>query len=91
MQQLINLPNSEKQLVLHELYQIANYNRNWFFSKEFENIIVNELQSNISTSVFEVNQTRGKNFLSSKKLKLDRQLHRAELLKLRELRKTIDF
>lgn len=48
------------------VYEIAEYNRNWFFSKEFDHMIQNELTVNLNDALDQVKKTKGQRYLRRK-------------------------
>ena len=59
MKQITKLSEIERQ----HCQNIADYNREWFFSKDFFNLIKNELSQNLQQGFSEVYKTRGYNYL----------------------------
>ena len=51
MKQFNNLNSDKKIQVWREIKKIANYNRTWFFSKSFTDVVHNELKNNLSKAV----------------------------------------
>jgi hypothetical protein len=47
MQRIAYLPTQEKQILFDQLHEIAQHNRQWFFSTEFQNSIIQELKNNL--------------------------------------------
>jgi hypothetical protein len=41
-----------------KLYEIADYNKKWFFSAEFHNMVVEEYQHNLNKAIGIMNQNR---------------------------------
>lgn len=66
MQKIENLPPFEKQQMLTQMQEIATYNKNYFFSKQFFDKVHNELVDNLNSAVDRVKITRGQRYLESK-------------------------
>jgi len=47
MKKISNLPKKEKNQLFSEMHKIAEYNKKWFFSEEFFDIINSELKDNL--------------------------------------------
>jgi hypothetical protein len=58
MKQFANLPAQEKIKVHNKIKQIADYNRQWFFSDEFFKMVTSELILNINTAMQKIKNTR---------------------------------
>jgi hypothetical protein len=88
MQQFANLSNTEQQHVMLKIKEIANFNQKWFFSSEFDQVVVQELESNIKQALIAVNTSRGKNYLAApqQKFKDNQILRKMVLCKLKQLR-----
>lgn len=91
MKKLQALPDSERRATLCEIYKIAEFNKNWFFSEQFDHVVKNELVSNLKSALAQVQVTRGKNYLyrrnRAKTVHTDRR--RVKLLTLRRLRQQL--
>jgi len=48
MKSITNLSKKRKSKLFLEMHEIANYNKKWFFSDGFFNLINNELKENIT-------------------------------------------
>lgn len=90
MKKIQSLPATDQEDVLKEIYKIAEFNKNWFFSDEFATVIKNELKANLDRAFSQVKKTRGKYYLRRyyryRSSYVERR--RAKLLKLRQLRQT---
>jgi hypothetical protein len=64
MQEFANLPPQQKIQIYQQIKKIADYNKQWFFSNEFMNLVNQELVTNISTALQMVKQTRATMFRS---------------------------
>lgn len=85
-----SLPESNKKIVYEEIKKIAEYNQQWFFSKEFSTLIQQELITNINAAMNLIKQTRSLDFRSRTKhyFVKDKQLERKIIAdRLRELRR----
>jgi hypothetical protein len=51
MKKFNDLSTNRKSCVYREIKKIANYNRQWFFSKEFDDIVHGELVTNIQSAM----------------------------------------
>jgi hypothetical protein len=51
MKQFNNLNTDKKNQTWQEIKKIANYNKNWFFSKQFTDVVHGELKSNLLKAV----------------------------------------
>lgn len=60
MKKIEDLNSTDKQLLQQQLQKIADYNQQHFFSKEFWNQVVNELEQNLDTAFKQLRPTRGK-------------------------------
>jgi hypothetical protein len=91
MSQFANLPAQEKIKVHNKIKQIADYNRQWFFSDEFFKLVTSELVSNISSAMQKIKNTRSLVYRSRNKsrLKSHEVLERKKIISkyLRELKK----
>jgi hypothetical protein len=88
MKSILSLTLEEKELLSSRLQNITKFNKNWFFSKEFFNLVINEYKSNLSAGLDFLRPHRGAcldrwNFLRSKNLsqKLITEQEYQELLK----------
>ena len=89
MKELQCLPADRLQKTLNEIFKIAQFNTNWFFSKQFTNLVKNELEVNLATALQQVQKTQGKRYLNRhyKKIKTLYTARRfAKLQKLKMLR-----
>jgi hypothetical protein len=68
MQQFSNLHAKEKLDVYNEIKKIADYNRQWFFSNKFFELVKGELVSNIDIAMHKIKNTRCLKFRSRKKI-----------------------
>ena len=57
MKRISALPGDDKKLLWAQLSKIANYNKKLFFSKEWQDLIVNEYRSNLRNGLIQVNET----------------------------------
>jgi hypothetical protein len=80
MSEIANWDTDTRRLKLSQAQEIANYNRQYFFSKEFFTLIDNELRENLSSALVEVEET------NTAKKWLDRQ---RELSTVDEIKKII--
>jgi hypothetical protein len=55
MKDIISWDSSTKKYKLAQAQEIADYNRRWFFSEDFTNLITNELKINLQ-SAFDILQ-----------------------------------
>ena len=78
MRKFSMLPESDKNHVVHQLKQIADYNKKWFFSKDFSDLIVQELKTNIGTALEKVKKSRAINFRSRNKNRATKHLFAEE-------------
>jgi hypothetical protein len=51
MKTISSFNNQEKNNLFLEMHKIAEYNKNWFFSKNFFNLINSELKNNLSDAI----------------------------------------
>jgi len=56
------LPTPDKNRVIAHIKQIADYNKRWFFSKDFTDLVNKELVKNINTAFKKVKKSRAINF-----------------------------
>lgn len=56
MKQFACLPANTKAYVYQQIKKIADYNQQWFFSKEFDNLVHGELATNLKSAVGQVNR-----------------------------------
>jgi hypothetical protein len=54
MQRLAQLPTAEKKQLYESLYEIARYNREWFFGTDFRDAVMSEFRDNFLTGVSQV-------------------------------------
>ena len=54
MNHIANLNNSAKQKIIREAHWIAGYNKKYFFSKKFQNLIYKELETNINFTLDQI-------------------------------------
>jgi hypothetical protein len=59
MQRLAGLPPQQQQACYHGLRQIADVNREWFYSDDFARIVTTELEHNLNAAVDQAYVTRG--------------------------------
>jgi hypothetical protein len=70
MKEIASWTESERMIKIQLLQQIAEYNQQYFFSKDFFNKITNELHSNLQTGITLVENTNtGQRFLNERKLR----------------------
>jgi hypothetical protein len=62
------LNEHDQKIVYENILKIAEYNKRWFFSNNFTELIVKELSVNIERSLKEINCTRAKNYRSRNKI-----------------------
>lgn len=87
MKKIHGLSADDQKTLLAEIYKIAEFNKSWFFSDEFANVVKNELKVNLADAFVLVKQTRGKNYLKRHyRHSSFVERRRAKLLKLRQLR-----
>ena len=70
MKRLSDLPIEQKNQILLALTEIANYNKNHFFSNNFFNLVQAELTNNLNSAISQVKKTHGNLY------KLARKLHK---------------
>jgi hypothetical protein len=58
MKTFSELSDKDKKEAYREIKQIADYNKKWFFSKDFVEIINKELINNINSAMTEIKKTR---------------------------------
>jgi type IV secretory pathway VirD2 relaxase len=58
MKQIQTLSPDQK----NKLKEIADYNRRWFFSDEFHNVVAHELQVNLNAACVEIKNHIGSNY-----------------------------
>ena len=58
MKSFSNLPEKDKNKIYINLKEIAEYNRQRFFSSEFLNQVTTELVENIQSALYQVKKTR---------------------------------
>jgi hypothetical protein len=51
--------HEEKELLSSQLQNVVEFNRNWFFSREFVTLVVNEYKSNLGTGLDVIRQHQG--------------------------------
>jgi len=56
LKRIANLPTDKKHHLWKDLHDIAQYNKNLFFSKEWESSIIDELKSNLVAATNKANQ-----------------------------------
>lgn len=66
MQKIENLSPHQKQNLLTQLQSIAAYNKNYFFSEQFFNLVHKELADNLNSAIDQVKITRGQHYLAKK-------------------------
>ena len=82
MKQITGWKSDKRQEIMSKAQEIADFNRQHFFSKKFQNQIINELQNNLMTALTEVEVTNtSKRFLDWRKIQ-------AKNLDLRNIMKT---
>lgn len=59
MHGLANLDHQQRTRVIQQAQEIANFNRRWFFSREFFDMIINELESNLVLALNDMKNTPG--------------------------------
>jgi hypothetical protein len=67
MHEFSTLPTTNKNHVINQLEQIADYNKKWFFSKSFVDLVNKELTTNIDTAIKKVKNSKAIDFRSRKK------------------------
>jgi hypothetical protein len=95
MQKIYNMPWLELRQWLDAVQEIANYNRQHFFSKEFFAKVCSELHENLDTAISKVSHTRGSKWLKNRALIRQQQLpgsqqqlkRHNEIIKLQKLRR----
>lgn len=58
MKRITQLPQDQKQHLWQQLYKIAEYNQQLFFSKEWQNLIFDEFTANFNSSMNIISQTK---------------------------------
>jgi hypothetical protein len=58
MNRIAKLDRADKTLLWEKLYEIADYNKKWFFSSSFHDIVVEEYQHNFHEAIDTMNQNR---------------------------------
>ena len=58
MNRIAKLDRADKIVLWEKLYEIADYNKKWFFSSEFHGMIVTEYQHNLNEAIDIMNQNR---------------------------------
>jgi hypothetical protein len=69
------LSNKDKKEAYREIKEIADYNKKWFFSKEFMEIINKELINNINSAMSEIKKTRATVYRSRIKMHSTKHLN----------------
>lgn len=89
MKKIQSLSAVEQQEILEEIYKIAEFNRTWFFSDEFADMVQGELEKNLTQALDTVKHTRGKYYLHRQSRSRTPYVarRREKLLKLKQLRK----
>jgi hypothetical protein len=67
MKEFSSLSVLDKKQVIAQLKKISDYNKDWFFSKHFTEIITKELQSNVQQAIEIAKHTRSRYFRTRKK------------------------
>lgn len=68
MNQIKNIPTDQLQSWYYQVRDIANYNRQHFFSSGFWNYISGELKHNVNRALDQVMQTRGQKWMQNRQL-----------------------
>ena len=58
MNRIAKLDRADKTLLWEKLYEIADYNKKWFFSSNFHDMVVAEYQHNFNQAIATMNQHR---------------------------------
>jgi hypothetical protein len=58
MNRIAKLDRADKTLLWKKLYEIADYNKKWFFSSNFHDMVVDEYQHNLNQAIDIMNQNR---------------------------------
>jgi hypothetical protein len=58
MNRIAKLDRADKTLLWEKLYEIADYNKKWFFSSSFHDMVVEEYQHNFHEAIDTMNQNR---------------------------------
>lgn len=89
MKQFNSQPEHVKKQAHKEIKKIAQFNKRWFFSHKFDQLLISELTDNITTALQLVKHTRGHLFLSipRKLSKSNRAQRKVVIQELRRLRK----
>ena len=58
MNRIAKLDRADKTLLWEKLYEIADYNKKWFFSSSFHNMVVEEYQHNLHEAIDTMNRNR---------------------------------
>lgn len=72
MSRIENLPGDQKKQILKQIKKIAKKNKVHFFSVDFFNRIRSELIENLDTAVQRVKTTKGRHFLATRALTLNK-------------------
>jgi hypothetical protein len=67
MNDFSNLSTANKNHVVGQLKQISEYNKKWFFSKDFADIVHQELTRNINAALAKIKKTRSAEYRSREK------------------------
>lgn len=88
MKQLQSMLKDDLDKLTKAVYEIAEYNRNWFFSNEFDRVIQNELTTNLNGALEQVKKTKGLMYIYRKHRKCsDKEKRRQKLELLKTLRR----
>jgi hypothetical protein len=66
MTRIKNLKPKQKELLLRRLKKITSYNKTYFFSNKFFNILCTELSDNLNAAVNRVKHTQGRHYRNRK-------------------------
>lgn len=73
MNQFSTLSETDKKHVSQQIKQIADYNKKWFFSRDFIDLVNKELTTNINTALKKVKKSRSNLFRSRTKNTINKQ------------------
>lgn len=82
MKQIQSMSLNSLRELTNAVYKVAEYNRNWFFSEEFDLMIQDELTVNLNSAVEQVKKTKGKMYLYRKHRKYPNKEKRQQKLQL---------
>ena len=68
MRRIQNLSADQKNVVLHNIRKVADYNKHYFFSENFTDIVCKELSENLNQAIKKIKNTQGKHYFITKKM-----------------------